>query len=140
VVVRDRRRRGEDAPADSATKLGSSCGVLLLFGGGCFGLSCSGGIRISAEKGISQRANCHAFVPVVFEIRRAPLVFLYRFAHFPVVMVRVATLLIYLTKNPPNLLTVFYFPKIKIEYCRSKNFSAGNPPPFVNPELKRRPF
>jgi hypothetical protein len=26
----------------------------------------------------------------------------YRFAHFPVVIVRVATLLIYLTRNPPN--------------------------------------
>jgi hypothetical protein len=63
---------------------------------------CSGGIRNSAEKGISQGANCHVFAPAVFEIRRAPHVFLYRFAHFPVVLVRVATLLIYLTKNPPN--------------------------------------
>jgi hypothetical protein len=35
------------------------------------------------------------FAPAVFEIRRAPHVFLYGFAHFPVVMVRVATLLIY---------------------------------------------
>jgi hypothetical protein len=32
--------------------------VLLLFGGGCSGESCSGGILISAEKGISRRANC----------------------------------------------------------------------------------
>jgi hypothetical protein len=38
----------------------------------------------------------------VFEILRAPRVFLYHFAHFPVVMVRVGTLLIYLTKNLPN--------------------------------------
>jgi hypothetical protein len=42
------------------------------------------------------------FALVVFEVRRAPHVFLYSFAHFPIVMVRVATLLIYLTKNPPN--------------------------------------
>jgi hypothetical protein len=63
---------------------------------------CSCGIRNSAEKGISQGANCQVFAPVVFEIRRAPRVFLYRFPHFPVVMVLVATLLIYLTKNPPN--------------------------------------
>jgi hypothetical protein len=46
-------------------------------------------------------------------------------------MVRVATLLIYLSKNLPN------FPQSKIEYRRSKNCSAGNPPPFVNPGLKR---
>jgi hypothetical protein len=52
-------------------------------------------------------------------------------------MVRVATLLIYLTENPPNLLPVFYFPQSKIEYRWSKNCSAGNPPPFVNPGLKR---
>jgi hypothetical protein len=45
-------------------------------------------------------------------------------------MVRVATLLIHLSKNPPN------FPQSKIEYRRSKNFSAGNPPLFVNPGLK----
>jgi hypothetical protein len=42
------------------------------------------------------------FAPAVFKIRRAPRVFLYSFAHFPIVMVRVAILLIYLTKNPPN--------------------------------------
>jgi hypothetical protein len=60
---------------------------------------CSGGIRNSAEKGISRGANCQVFAPVVFEIRRAPCVFLYRFAHFPVNMVKVATLLIYLTKK-----------------------------------------
>jgi hypothetical protein len=35
------------------------------------------------------------------------------------------------------LLPVFYFPQSKIEYRRSKNCSAGNPPPFVNPGLKR---
>jgi hypothetical protein len=51
-------------------------------------------------------------------------------------MVRVATLLLYLTKNQPNLLPVFYFPQSKIEYRRSKNCCAGNPPPFVNPGLK----
>jgi hypothetical protein len=63
---------------------------------------CSGGIWNSTEKGISWGANCQVFAPAVFEIRRAPRVFLYHFAHFPVVMVRVATLLIYLTKNPSN--------------------------------------
>jgi hypothetical protein len=47
-------------------------GVLLLFGGGCSGESCSSSIRISAEKRISQRANCLVFAPAVFEIRRAP--------------------------------------------------------------------
>jgi hypothetical protein len=103
----------------------------MLVGGGCSAESCSGGIRNSAEKGISQGANSQVFAPAVFEIRRAPRVFLYRFPHFPVVMVRVATLLIYLSKNPPN------FPQSKIEYRRSKNCSAGNPPPFVNPGLKR---
>jgi hypothetical protein len=34
------------------------------------------------------------------------------------------------------LLPVFYFPQSKIEYRRSKNCSAGNSPPFVNPGLK----
>jgi hypothetical protein len=37
---------------------------------------------------------------------------------------------------PLRLLSVFYFPLSKIEYCRSKNCSAGNPTPFVNPGLK----
>jgi hypothetical protein len=31
----------------------------------------------------------------------------------------------------------FYFPQIKIEYRRSKNCSAGNPPPRGNPGIKR---
>jgi hypothetical protein len=53
------------------------------------------------------------------------------------IMVRVVTLLKYLTKNPPNLLHMFYFPQSNIEYCRSKNCSAGNPTPFVYPGLKR---
>jgi hypothetical protein len=44
---------------------------------------------------------------------------LYSFAHFPVVMVRVATLLIYLSKIR------------QIEYRQSKNCSAGNPPPEI---------
>jgi hypothetical protein len=57
-------------------------------------------------------------------------------SHFSVVMVRVATLLINLNKNPPNLLTVFYFLHSKIEYRRSKNCSAGNPPPRGNLGLK----
>jgi hypothetical protein len=42
VVVRDRRRRGEVALVDSATNCGSSCGVLMLVGGGCSRESCSG--------------------------------------------------------------------------------------------------
>jgi hypothetical protein len=108
----------------------------MLVVGECSAECCASGIRNSTEKGISRGANCQVFAPLVFEIRRAPRVFLYRFAHFPVVMVRVATLLIYLTKNPPNLLLMFYFPQNKIEYRRSKNCSAGNPPPFVNPGLK----
>jgi hypothetical protein len=37
---------------------------------------------------------------------------------------------------PLRLLSVFYFPQSKIEYRRSKNCSAGNPPPNVNPGLK----
>jgi hypothetical protein len=39
-------------------------------------------------------------------------------------------------KVPLRLLSVFYFPQSKIEYCQSKNCSAGNPPLFVNPRLK----
>jgi hypothetical protein len=109
----------------------------MLVRGGCSAESCSGGIRNSAEKGISRGANCQVFALAVFEMRRAPHVFLYRFAHFSVVMVRVATLLIHLTKNPPNLLPVFYFPQSKIKYRWSKNCSTGNPPAFVNPGLKR---
>jgi hypothetical protein len=42
------------------------------------------------HRGISRRANCLVFARAVFEIRRAPRVFLYPFAHFPIVMVRVA--------------------------------------------------
>jgi hypothetical protein len=85
---------------------------------------CSGGIRNSAEKGIFQGANCQVFAPAVFKICRAPRVFLYRFEHFPVVMVRVSTMLIYLLKIR------------QIEYGQSKNCSAGNPPPRGNPGLK----
>jgi hypothetical protein len=39
-------------------------------------------------------------------------------------------------KTPMRLLSVFYFPQSKIEYRRSKNCSAGNPPPIVNPGIK----
>jgi hypothetical protein len=59
-------------------------------GGGCSAESGSGGIRNSVEKGISGSANCQIFAPAVFKIRRAPRVFLKGFAHFPIVMVRVA--------------------------------------------------
>jgi hypothetical protein len=52
VVVRHRRRRGEVAPADSATKGGSSCGVLMLVGGGNSGESSEG---VPAVFGIPQR-------------------------------------------------------------------------------------
>jgi hypothetical protein len=109
----------------------------MLVGGGCSAQTISGGILNSAEKGISRGANCQVFAPAVFEICRAPHVFLSRFAHFPVVMIRVATLLLYLTKNLPNLLPMFYFLQSKIENRRSKNCSVGNPLPFVNPGLKR---
>jgi hypothetical protein len=44
----------------------------MLFGGRCSGENCSGDIRISAERGISRRANCLVFAPAVFEIRREP--------------------------------------------------------------------
>jgi hypothetical protein len=44
----------------------------MLVGGGCSAESCSGGIRNSAEKGISRGATCQFFAPAVFEIRRAP--------------------------------------------------------------------
>jgi hypothetical protein len=71
----------------------------MLIRGGCSAESCSGRIQNSTEKGISRGK---VFALAVLEIRRAPHVFFYCFAHFPVVMVRVATLLIYLTKNPPN--------------------------------------
>jgi hypothetical protein len=37
---------------------------------------------------------------------------------------------------PLRLLCAFYFPQGKIEYRRSKNCSAGIPPPRGNPELK----
>jgi hypothetical protein len=82
----------------------------MLLGGGCSADSCSGGIRNSAEKGISRGANCQVFASAVFKIRRAPRVFLNGFPHFPVVMVRVATLLIYHTKNPQNFSSRVLFP------------------------------
>jgi hypothetical protein len=102
VVVRDCRRRGEVAP-------GSFCGVLLLFGGGCSGESCSEGIQIFAEKGISQRANCLVFALAVFEIRRAPQE------------------------------TSFFAPAVFFSRRapRGCNCSAENPPPTGNPGLKR---
>jgi hypothetical protein len=74
----------------------------MLIGGEFSAESCFGGIRNSAENGISRGANCQVFPPAVFEIRRALCVFLNGFPHFHVVMVRVATQLIYLTKTPPN--------------------------------------
>jgi hypothetical protein len=39
--------------------------------------------------------------------------------------------------NPPNSLCTFYFPQSKIEYCWSKNCSAGNPPPRGSTGQKR---
>jgi hypothetical protein len=39
-------------------------------------------------------------------------------------------------KVPLHLLSMFYFPRSKIEYRRSKNCSVANPPLFVNPGLK----
>jgi hypothetical protein len=39
-------------------------------------------------------------------------------------------------KVPLRLLSMIYFPQSKIKYSRSKNCSAGNPPPIVNPGLK----
>jgi hypothetical protein len=112
----------------------------MLVGGGCSGESYSGGIRNSAEKGIFQRANCQVFALEVFEIRRAlqetgffaPEVFYSRRAPCE-------TLELTLNKSakvPLHLLSVFYFPQSKIEYHRSKNCSARNPPPIVNPGLK----
>jgi hypothetical protein len=39
-------------------------------------------------------------------------------------------------KVPLRLFSVFYFPQSKIKYHWSKNCSAGNPLPIVNPGLK----
>jgi hypothetical protein len=44
----------------------------------------------------------------------------YCFAHFPVVKVRVATLLIHLHKNLPNILPVFFFRREKSNTARAK--------------------
>jgi hypothetical protein len=63
-------QRGGKRPQEE--RRGCSGGVLLLFGGGCSGESCSGSMRNSAEKGIPQRASCLVFAPAVFKIRRAP--------------------------------------------------------------------
>jgi hypothetical protein len=80
VVVRDRRRRGEVAPADSATNEAPPVEFYCSVEEGVLIESCSGGIWISAERGISRRANCLIFALAVFKIHRAPLVFLYRCA------------------------------------------------------------
>jgi hypothetical protein len=45
---------------------------------------------ILQRRELSRRAHCQVFSLAVFKIRRAPRVFLHRFAHFPIVMVRVA--------------------------------------------------
>jgi hypothetical protein len=71
-------QRGGNRPQEE--KRGSSCGILLLFGGGCSGENCSGDIRISVERGISRRANCLVFAPAVFKIRRAPGFLLRRYS------------------------------------------------------------
>jgi hypothetical protein len=125
----------------------------MLVGGGCSGKSCSVSIRNSAEKGISQRENCQVFVPELFEIRRAPqeirffcsgdILFtqstmrVLGLAHFSIscltgdrVLQNFELTLNKSTKVHLRLLSVFYFPKSKIKYRRSKNCSAGNPPPF----------
>jgi hypothetical protein len=83
---------------------------------------CSGGNRNSAEKGISRGANCQVFAPAVFEIRRAPRVFLYRFAHF--------------SCSHGQGCNTAYIKIRQIEYRRSKNCSAGSPPPRGNPGRK----
>jgi hypothetical protein len=114
---------GEAALAGSATKWGSSGGILMLVGGGCSAESCSGGIRNSAEKGISRGANCHVLLWRYSELRREgsfPGSKLSGFCSggiqntqsttciplslraFSCSQGQVATLLIYLTKNPPN--------------------------------------
>jgi hypothetical protein len=161
VMVRDRRRRGEVAPAGSITKWGSSCGILMLVRGGCSGESCSGVIRNSAEKGISWWANCQVLLrrySKYAEHLRKPVFLLRRYsihtenhavvslclAHFPISLAWQATVYrktFELTLNksakvPLRLLSVFYFLQSKIEYRRSKNCSAGNPLPIVNPGLK----
>jgi hypothetical protein len=64
--------------------------------------------------------------------------------HFSISLARQATVyrkILELTLNKStkvhlHLLYVFYFPQSKIEYRRSKNCSAGNPPPIVTPGLK----
>jgi hypothetical protein len=64
------------------------------------------------EEDVPQRVALAVFeiAPAVFKIHRAPRVFRYRFAHFPVVMVRVATLLIYLTKKSAKFTPRVLFP------------------------------
>jgi hypothetical protein len=101
-------QRGGKRPQEE--RRGCSCGVLLLFGGGCSGESCSSSILIAAEKGISRRANCLVFALAVFIIRRA------------------------------SQETVFFFtPAVFYSHRapRGCNGPVGNPPPRGNSGLQR---
>jgi hypothetical protein len=99
-------QRGGKRPQEE--RRGCSGGILLLSGEGRSGGSCYGGIRISAEKGISQRANCLVLLrwySKYAEHLRKPFFF---------------TGGILLTQSTTRL------------FC-----SAGNPPPRENPVIKR---
>jgi hypothetical protein len=128
----------------------------MLFGGGCSVESCSGGFRNSAEKGISRGANCQVLLRWYSELRREenfPGSKLSGFCSGGIRNTQSTTCIplwfrafscshgqgcntAYILKIRQILLPVFYFPQSKIEYRRSKNCSAGNPPPRGNPGLK----
>jgi hypothetical protein len=98
----------------------------------CFGESCSGGVLISAERGISQRATCLVFALVVFnryaEHLRKPVFFvsggILETAEHNVGVDQLFS-------------CAFYFPQSKFEYRLSKHCPAGSTPPRGHPELKR---
>jgi hypothetical protein len=99
-------QRGGERPQEE--RRGSSCGVQLLFGGGCSGENCSDSIQISTERGASRRAHCLVIAPAIFEIRRAP--------------------------QEPGFFgsgDILFKQSTTWVFC-----SAGNPPPRQNPGLK----
>jgi hypothetical protein len=113
-------------------KVGSSCGVLMLVGGGCSGESCSGRIRNFTEKGTSEHLRKPVFLHRWYSIHAEhqvgvdQLLFCYVWHIFLSVMLDrrpcITKLLNSLSLNPPkSLLSVFYFPQSKIKYRRSKS-------------------
>jgi hypothetical protein len=98
---------------------------------GCSRESCSGGDRISAERGISLRATCLVFAPAVFN----------RYAEHLRKPVFCSDSILEARRAPGGCWSAvvlrILFPTEQIEYCRSKKWSAGNPPPRGNPGLKQ---